>query len=109
MKDILLSFNNSVFITEATNGSEVFSIARDNNFNLLLIDLEMPVKNGFETIFEIRKNKKYDIVQVIANTASILTMTKEEIIAVGFDDIILKLKAQDLLSKLQLFFKINKV
>ena len=66
----------------------------------------MPVKNGFETIFEIRKNKKYDNLKVIANTASILTMTKEEIIAVGFDDIILKpFKAQDLLSKLQLFLK----
>jgi signal transduction histidine kinase/CheY-like chemotaxis protein len=106
MKDILLSFNNSVTITEATNGSEVLQLLDDNNFNLLLIDLEMPVKNGFETIFEIRKNKKYDNLKVIANTASILTMTKEEIIAVGFDDIILKpFKAQDLLSKLQLFLK----
>ena len=45
-------------ITEATNGSEVLQLLDDNNFNLLLIDLEMPVKNGFETIFEIRKNKK---------------------------------------------------
>ena len=50
----------------------------------------MPLKNGFDTIFEIRNNNKYKHSKVIAHTASLIAMTNEELIASGFDEILLK-------------------
>lgn len=106
MKEILLSFNKTIVITEAATGVEALQKLEENDTDLLLLDLDMPEKNGLETIREIRENKTFGKLKVIAHTASLLTMTPEEIKSVGFNDIILKpFKPQDLLLKLELFLK----
>ena len=61
----------------------------------------MPNLNGIETTQHIRKNKKYNKIKIIGNTASLNTFSLEEIKEFGFDDFILKpYKPMHLIKKL---------
>jgi CheY-like chemotaxis protein len=56
---------------------------------VVLLDLEMPVMNGYEAVFEIKK--KYPQVPVIAFTASLVDQKMlADLLASGFNDCILK-------------------
>ena len=50
----------------------------------------MPNLNGIEATQLIRKNKKYDKIKIIGNTASLSTFTKEELKEIGFDAFLTK-------------------
>ncbi len=97
-KEILLHFNTSIELFEAANGQEVLDILEKNAVDVIFIDLDMPVLNGIETIFEIRKQSAYKNIPVIGNTASLSTLSREEMLAYGFDDFLSKpYKATDLI------------
>ena len=56
-------FDNVGKIDKATNGQEAFECVRDNEhpneertYDMIFIDLEMPIKNGFEACEMIRKH-----------------------------------------------------
>jgi CheY-like chemotaxis protein len=101
-KEILLSFNNSIKIMEASDGNEVIKLLFKKIPDILFIDLDMPNLNGIETTQQIRKNKKYDRIKIIGNTASLSTFTYEEFTVLGFDDFIYKpYKAENLIYKIQ--------
>lgn len=101
-KEILLSFNDRIEIYEASNGLEVLERIRKHPVDLVLMDLEMPEQNGIETIQKLRKELNSDYIKVIAHTASLLTLSTEEIKAIGFNDVLLKpFKPSDLLLKLE--------
>jgi len=77
----------------ASNGYEVIFAMKDEHFDCILLDLQMPVLDGFETLEHIRRNMSYpkNIIPVIAMTgreyASELNQTyKDE----GFDGVIEK-------------------
>ncbi len=77
----------------ASNGYEVIHALKAEDFDLILMDLQMPLFNGFETIEFIRRNFPYpkNIVPVVAMSgrdyASELNQTyKDE----GFDGVIEK-------------------
>ena len=77
----------------ASNGFDVIFALKDNDFDMILLDLQMPMLDGFETLEHIRRNLSYpkNIIPVIAMTgrdyASELNQTyKEE----GFDGVIEK-------------------
>jgi len=53
----------------ATNGHEALQLHDRYSFSLILMDLEMPVKNGFETVAEIRKRENSSDVPIVALTA----------------------------------------
>jgi CheY-like chemotaxis protein len=54
------------------------------------MDLDMPKKNGLEAIQEIRNNNRIKDIKIIAHTASLMSLSKDEILAIGFNDLILK-------------------
>ncbi len=89
-KDLLQQFNNSIIVYEAENGNEVLNILSKNKIDILFIDLDMPILNGIETVQEIKKNKIYEQLKIIGNTASLSTLNKEEFLALGFHDFIFK-------------------
>lgn len=87
----------------ATNGFDVIFALKDNDFDMVLLDLQMPMLDGFETLEHIRRNFSYpkNIIPVIAMTgrdyASELNQTyKDE----GFDGVIEKPFSLDSLDKL---------
>lgn len=85
VKQTLLLFNKNVVIVEAENGLQALQILKESNIDIVIMDLDMPVMNGFEALSEIRKNKKIKNTKVIASTASLIANSDDEIIAFGFD------------------------
>ena len=79
----LLEANNAV-IFKAENGEEAMIIFKGNpEIDLILLDLEMPLMNGYDTIKEIRKISSY--IPVVAFTAALLDkQTEQSLITQGF-------------------------
>ncbi len=87
-KRILNGFNAKV--TVAYDGFEALQLLdKMPHPDIILLDLEMPVMNGYEAIYEIRK--QYPDVPVIAFTASLVdNQMLNDLLASGFTDCILK-------------------
>jgi two-component system, sensor histidine kinase len=101
-KKVLVSeFNESVFIT-AKNGKEALDQLANNYFDIILLDLKMPIMDGFETARFIRNffiNSKRNI-PIIAMTASVGEGDRKEAIASGMNDIIYKPFDSNLLTRM---------
>lgn len=76
--------------TCAANGQEALDRLEECDFDLVLLDLQMPVMDGFETITEIRKKPEFSNLPVIALTAHAMSGDKEKSLAAGMDDHITK-------------------
>jgi two-component system, sensor histidine kinase len=88
-------------VTIAENGKEALQAFLNNNFDLILMDIQMPVMDGFEATAAIRKNEKEtgDHIPIIAMTAHALTGVREKCLEVGMDDYITKpVKEKDFFS-----------
>jgi CheY-like chemotaxis protein len=71
---------------------------------LLLVDIQMPVMDGFDLLKKVRDNPAWQAIPVIAITAHAMTGDHERIIAAGFDGYIPKpISAMSLVSELQAF------
>lgn len=70
-------------ITCANNGLEALTLFKKEPFDLLLVDLFMPVMTGFEAIKNIRALETGKTVPIIALTASAETSSMEKAIAAG--------------------------
>lgn len=66
----------------AENGQKALSKSIQNNFDIYLIDLQMPVMDGFETLAELRKLNVRN--PIIAITANVLPEEKANCISRGF-------------------------
>lgn len=77
-----------VICTIAENGEEAVNLIKNNSYDLILMDLNMPLMNGFEATIEIRK---FDTtIPIIALTAVEVEEVRNEIYTTGMDDIIVK-------------------
>jgi len=74
----------------ANNGKEALELLSKKHFDLALIDLFMPVMDGFETIKHIRKNKVLKGFPIIALTASAELNLMDKAIELGADKCITK-------------------
>lgn len=83
------SFPNAV-ILEARNGLEVIEIYQSEPLDLILMDIQMPLKNGYETTTEIRQIELSKRTPIIALTAGILKEEKQKCLDLGMDDYISK-------------------
>jgi CheY-like chemotaxis protein len=75
-------------IDVATNGLEALAIFNKDKHHLVLMDLYMPVLDGYEATKRLRQ--KGVKVPVIALTASMLPEESKKIFAAGANDIVLK-------------------
>ena len=71
-------------ITEAADGDEALQQARAEIPDLILLDLQMPVRNGYEVLSELRKDPRYANLPIIALTASAMQGDRERALAAGF-------------------------
>lgn len=89
-------------IKEAQNGEEAMTFINDALFDLILMDIQMPIMNGFETATEIRKIEAYKNVPIIALTAGILNGEREKCLEFGMNDYLSKpILAKDLQQMIQ--------
>jgi PAS domain S-box len=86
-------------VTEATNGREAVNEFKKGNFNLLLIDLEMPEMDGATALKEIRKMNSS--IPVVAFTAAVYDNMQADLLQKGFTDFIHKpFRPEELHSKI---------
>ncbi len=78
----------SVKILRASNGDEAVEIFKANKIDLVLMDIKMPKKNGYDAKDLIKKINPN--VPIIAQTAYALSGEREKILDAGFDDYIAK-------------------
>lgn len=76
----------------ASNGREAIDFCEASDFDLLLMDIQMPEMSGFEVTQVIREKEKVTGVHVpiIATTAYAMSGDKEKCLKVGMDDYISK-------------------
>ena len=74
-------------VTTAPNGRVALDIMEKNDFDIVLLDIRMPVMDGIETVQRIRaseaENKSYT--PVIAGTTYTMKRNRDEIMENGFD------------------------
>lgn len=80
--------NWDVRLHEATNGKEAVDQFSRQEFDVLLIDLDMPVMDGYEAVEAIKKINPG--IPAIAFTAAVLPNMREELAKKGFDDFLQK-------------------
>ena len=73
----------------AKNGEEAVSCA-DDLYDLIFMDCQMPVMDGFQATLEIRKKKLEKEPVIVALTANILDDFKEKCLSVGMDEFLSK-------------------
>jgi signal transduction histidine kinase/CheY-like chemotaxis protein/HPt (histidine-containing phosphotransfer) domain-containing protein len=75
----------NVNYTLAQNGAEAIEILKNETFNLLLLDIQMPVMDGYSTAKWIRNELRSDI-PIIAMTAFVLQAEKDKCFACGMNE-----------------------
>ena len=101
MKKLLSKWNITPFIAE--NGERAVEFVQYGNFDIILMDLQMPVMNGFDAAVEIRKmaDPKKSKIPIIALTASALFDIKERVYESGMNAYVSKpFKPDDLYEKI---------
>jgi two-component system, sensor histidine kinase and response regulator len=79
-------------ITLATNGREALEQWRQNDFDLILMDVQMPEMTGLQATMQIRREEEAlgRHLPIIAMTALAMTEDRERCLAAGMDDFISK-------------------
>ena len=77
-------------VLEATNGEEAIALAQTEPPDLILMDLNMPVLDGFNATFRIREYERTRDVPVVALTAYDTTEFRAAASAVGCCDYVVK-------------------
>ena len=72
------------FVLEATNGAEALLLARETTPDLVLLDLQMPVKDGFDVLWDLRSERRFESLLIVALTASPIYGDKEHALKSGF-------------------------
>ncbi|WP_221259152.1 PAS domain S-box protein [Flavobacterium okayamense] len=87
-KTLILKKFPSARVIEAENGLEAVKIYNDEKPEIVLMDIQMPIMNGYEATLEIRRINPKSI--IIALTAGAITGEKEKCMDIGMNDFILK-------------------
>jgi CheY-like chemotaxis protein len=77
-------------VVEAANGQEVIDRLDAASPDLVLLDLEMPVKDGWAALVEIRNHPRFSDVPVMALTAKAMLLDRDRIRTAGFDAYVTK-------------------
>jgi signal transduction histidine kinase/CheY-like chemotaxis protein len=86
VKELLKRYQ--VTCQHAKNGQEAVDFIKEEAYDAVLMDLKMPVLNGYESFEEIRKLRKD--MPIIALTAYAQDNDKQRVLEAGFDDYLAK-------------------
>ncbi|MDP1525276.1 MAG: response regulator [Rhodocyclaceae bacterium] len=107
-QDLLERMGFQVIITG--DGEQALEMLEREVFDVVLMDLQMPVMDGFEATRRIRAQTRFAKLPVIAMTAAALLRDREACLAVGMNDHVAKpIVPQDLLNVLLKWVKVDRV
>lgn len=88
-------------ISGATNGKEALDKIGQGEFDIVLLDVHMPVMDGQEAIRRLRNNPRWANLPVIALTADAMSGEREKYLALGMTDYVSRpVDQRDLIVKL---------
>ncbi len=87
-EDLLIQAGYTVDI--AANGQEALNLLEKNNYDLVLMDIQMPIMDGLTATVKIREQEKFANLPVIALSAHALDEDKQKSIAHGMNEHITK-------------------
>jgi signal transduction histidine kinase len=73
-------------VTLAENGREALDRLERDRFDVVLMDVQMPVMDGITATREIRRQPRFDRLPIIAMTANALQRDREQSLAAGMND-----------------------
>jgi len=71
-------------VLEAANGAEAVQMAQMHLPDLILCDLQIPLKNGFDVLRELRADQRFTSTPIVALTASAMMGDKDKALMEGF-------------------------
>lgn len=74
----------------AGDGQEAIEVAQQHLPDLILMDIQMPRKNGVEAVRELRALERFAKLPIIAMTAHARQFTQVDILQAGFNQVIFK-------------------
>lgn len=77
-------------IVTAANGQEALERLQEQTFDLVLMDVQMPIMDGMEATRRLRLQERFDDMPIIAMTAGALAGDRERCLSVGMNDYISK-------------------
>ncbi|MCG8569340.1 MAG: PAS domain S-box protein [Spirochaetes bacterium] len=83
-------------VTIAENGQSALEIYQKNQFDIILMDIYMPLLNGYETTLRIRE--KDTNIPIIAVTANVFSEEIERYLEIGMNDYISKPYQKDIIA-----------
>lgn len=91
----------------ANHGDEALQMLQNKSYDLVLMDCQMPIRDGYDTTRELRKREQAaEHIPVIAMTANAMKGDDELCFAAGMDDYITKPIDRDLLrSKIEFYLQ----
>jgi signal transduction histidine kinase/ActR/RegA family two-component response regulator len=95
----------------AENGLIAFTLAQTNDYDMILMDLQMPEMDGYQTTTAIRNlpEERFKTLPIIALTASAMLDIKDQAFIVGMDDYVSKpFNPNELYKKIAYYSKRNR-
>jgi CheY-like chemotaxis protein len=100
MEKIFLRYG--VAVTIAGNGEEALSATRSGSYDLILMDMHMPIMDGIEATQRIRKEENGRKTPILAMSASVTREDREACLKAGMDGYLAKpIRTQDLLKEIR--------
>ena len=100
----LLKKNNFESIVVVENGLQAYEQVQEQYYDLILMDMQMPVMNGFEATQKIRELDNYKETPIIALTAFAMKGDREKCLEAGATDYIPKpIDSQEFIEKVKYY------
>lgn len=77
-------------VLSAANGQEVLDRLQEQVVDLVLMDIHMPVMDGYEAATAMRQDERFQCIPVIALTADALVESRAACLKAGMDDVLTK-------------------
>lgn len=77
-------------VLEASDGVEGLGIAMEHTPDLIMMDLQMPLMDGFTVMRELRNNPELRNIKIIAVTSLAMKGDREKALEAGFDEYVTK-------------------
>ena len=111
IKNILNNFD--ITVTLASDGAKAVELYKENKYDMIFMDIQMPVMSGVEATKEILKYEKSNNIKhtpIVALTANVIESDKEKYLAAGMDRYLKKpIDVEELVVIIEEYFPIQKL
>lgn len=83
--------NMNIRVSVASNGKEAYTLRKENEYNLIFMDITMPIMNGFDAttkIISYEKENNYKHIPIIAFSTDTTRRDKKKYLSAGMVDLI---------------------